>query len=222
MIKNIGNILNISIIKTLKINFRYFTFKDAIKCPILVSRKVKLNLLKGKVTFECPIRTGIVRFGFNTLGLVDYNRERAIFSNEGRIKFSGRCRLGAACRIGVLENGELHFGQNVAITGRSSIIAGEYIHIGNDCLISWDVQIMDTDFHKIININNTRCEYKKPIIIKDHVWIGCRSLILKGTIIPSNSIVSAGTTITGKYDTSNAIYASSSIKILKKDITWEK
>ena len=222
MIKNLKNILSINIIKTLRINLRYLPFKEAIKCPILVSGKVNLNILKGEIIFKCPIKTGLVRFGFNTLGLVDYNRERAIFSNQGRIIFAGRCRLGAACRIGVLENGELHIGQNVALTGRSSIIAGEYIKIGDNCLISWDVQIMDTDFHKLIDSHNIPYNYKKPIIINEHVWIGCRSLILKGTIIPPNSVIAAGSIITGKQATTNAIYASSTIKIIKKDINWEK
>ena len=41
-------IREISLIKTLRFNFHYFKFKDAIRLPVIVSRHVLINNLRGR------------------------------------------------------------------------------------------------------------------------------------------------------------------------------
>lgn len=41
---------------------------------------------------------------------------------------------------------------------------------------------MDTDFHKIKNEDGVQINTNSPVLIGDHVWIGCRALILKGLL----------------------------------------
>ena len=73
----------------------------------------------------------------------------------------------------------LHFGDNFDVTGSSSIICSKNITFGNDSLLSWDILIMDSDFHPILNRNKDRVNSPLPINIENGVWIGCRSTILK-------------------------------------------
>jgi len=51
---------------------------------------------------------------------------------------------------------------------------------------------MDTDLHPV----GDRPMVNKPVVIGDHVWIGCRSIVLKGVTIGDHAIVSAGAIVT--------------------------
>lgn len=47
----------------------------------------------------------------------------------------------------------LVIGKNVSVTGVSHIVAKELVKIGDNCLISWGVQIMNIDFHILLDQN---------------------------------------------------------------------
>lgn len=100
------------------------------------------------------------------------------------------------------------------------IICKKRITIGHDCLISWNCLIMDTDWHCVIDKNNACIlNYDKECIIGNHVWIGCNCTLLKGVNIPDNSVIAAGSTISKKLTTSNAIYTGT--KRIKENINWD-
>lgn len=213
-------IFNISLTKTLRMNFYYLPFREAIKIPIIVSRKVKIRLLKGAVNFNCRIETGLVKIGFDTLGTIDYKHNRAIWENDGTITFNGPVRIGASTKLVLLKGSSVIFGSKVSITGSSNIIAEKECSIGDCCLISWDCQIMDTDFHKIYNDSGKRINNPKSIIIGNNVWIGSKVLILKGAEIPNNCIIAANSTVVKRYTEENAIYGGQPATLLKRNIKW--
>lgn len=64
------------------------------------------------------------------------------------------------------DNAFLSIGEGTYINKRSEIRIKDKVTIGADCAISWDVSILDTDYHSI-NGN----EISKPISIGNHVWI---------------------------------------------------
>lgn len=216
----LANLKDISILKTLRVNFTYLSPKDAMKLPILISRQTRLRKVKGRVIFHCPLRSGLVKFGFDTLGLVDYGRDRAVWEVDGTVEFNGAVRFGAATKLIVL-GGKLMMGSHISITGLSRLLVYHSVRIGNDCLISWDVQIMDTDMHSIYNDKGERINKDREINIGDHTWIGCKVLLLKGANIPSDSIVAAGSIISKSLEDRKSIYGGNPICLLKSDINWE-
>lgn len=113
-------------------------------------------------------------------------------------------------------------GSNTMISGETKIIAQKSICIGNDCIISWDSQIMDTDFHSIYEKDGIKKEQSSEIVVSDHVWIGSRCNILKGSHIPSDSIIASGSTIIGKLVLRACIYTGLPIRILKKNVEWKR
>jgi acetyltransferase-like isoleucine patch superfamily enzyme len=80
---------------------------------------------------------------------------------------------------------------------------------------------MDTDFHNVIDEFGQVVNKAKPILIGDKVWIGCRSMILKGAIIPNSCVVGAGSIVSKALDRSNCLYAGTPCKIIKENISWE-
>jgi acetyltransferase-like isoleucine patch superfamily enzyme len=97
------------------------------------------------------------------------------------------------------KNAEIKIGSNVGISG-SSIVAATSIIIGDNVIIGGGCGIWDTDFHPIDYRkrleHQTKDAISKPIIIEDNVFIGARSIILKGVTIGSGAVVGAGTVVT--------------------------
>ena len=102
------------------------------------------------------------------------------------------------------------------------IQAHKKITFGTNCLLSWDILIMDTDFHYITNPKGEIINKPLPITIGNHVWIGCRNTILKGVSIADNVIVSANSTLTKNITESNCIVGGngSNIRIIKHGVSW--
>ena len=76
---------------------------------------------------------------------------------------------------------------------------------------------MDSDFHQIQE-QTTLKDVSKPIFIGYKVWIGCRTMVLKGVNIPNECILAAGSVITGKYTEKNCLISSAGIK--KYNVSW--
>ena len=99
----------------------------------------------------------------------------------------------------VLPGAELSIGahsgiSNTCIHCHQSITIGEYVNIGAGTMI------FDTDFHSLdwkdrkeeTDIIHRKC---KPVVIKDHAFIGANCLILKGSSIGLHSVVGAGSVV---------------------------
>jgi acetyltransferase-like isoleucine patch superfamily enzyme len=208
-------------LKTIYFNFRYLPLNKAIKFPFLISNKVYLRKTQGKLIFECPILPGMVKIGFEKVGIFDEKVSRSIWEVGGTIIFKGNANFGHGSKIVVGDEGILILGNKFTVTAETSIIAFSKVQFGNDCLLSWDILIMDTDFHKIIDENGNLINNPKPIILGNRVWIGCRCLILKGTFIPNNSIIGANSIVNKVLVGENCIFAGNPIKCIKEKVTWE-
>jgi maltose O-acetyltransferase len=74
------------------------------------------------------------------------------------------------------------------------------IRIGKDCLIGADVEIIDSDFHglhpgqRLLSLP----EWSRDVHVGDNVFIAAHSKILKGSRIGTNSIIAAGSVVTGE------------------------
>jgi len=86
----------------------------------------------------------------------------------------------------------LEIGDYTSIGDRTQIHCGESIKIGHNVLISWDVNILDHDYHA----PGGGRAVPRPIVIEDEVWIGVRCLILKGVKIGKGAIIGAGAVVT--------------------------
>lgn len=211
----------IGIPKTVYFNFKYFNFATAIKLPVLISHRVVLLDTNGKIHINCDsISTGMIKIGFGSVGIFDSKRSRTIWQVSGNVVFNGTCHIGHGSKISVNKNGSLFFGNNFTISAESSIVCNKKISFGDDCLLSWNNLIMDTDFHKILDKSNKIINEDKEITIGNKVWIGCRCTILKGTSIKDNIVIGANSCISGIFNGSNQVIGGNPPKILKNDIDW--
>ena len=111
-------------------------------------------------------------------------------------------------------NGSISLGNYILISPGTSIRSAESIDIGDSTMIASDVVITDSDWHGIYD----RTDYvatPKPVKIHKNVWIGERSIILKGTQIGENSIIGAGSVVHCDIPP-NSVYAGNPAKEVKK------
>ena len=111
-------------------------------------------------------------------------------------------------------NGELQLGKYILISPGTSIRSAKKIVIGDSTMIASDVTITDSDWHDIYD----RTDYvasPKEVIIQENVWIGEKSLILKGSKIGKNSIIGAGSVVSGEVP-ANVVFAGNPAKEIKK------
>ena len=220
--KLINKIVQVSVIKTLYFNFHYLPISQALHIPIIIYKRTKLSKIKGEVLIKSEPKFGLIKIGHYAVGTLDMKYNRTIWQNEGTVVFNGRASIGSGARISVNKEAILTFGKNFCITGGSSIICSKAISFGENCLLSWDILIMDTDFHSIIDSNNIIVNKPKSITIGDHVWIGCRSLILKGVSICNDVVIAAGCRITKDIIAPHVIVGGGGQqRVVKDSISWK-
>lgn len=196
----------INLPKTLWYNFRYLKLKDAIKLPILIGGGVKINKL-GVIKFKCPIKTNLLSFGvFNVF--IDDNRYPTKWENNGVVIVGGPVTIRTGANIGVDTCGVLALGGNVDIGHLTTIFAHKNITIGSRVSISWNAQLIDTDFHFMENLSTHSIMHKTaPITIGDECWIGNHSSVGKGVSLADGTTVASYSVVTKTCSTPNSLLA---------------
>lgn len=116
-------------------------------------------------------------------------------------------------------NANLIIGNNVGISG-STIYATSCVRIGDNVLIGSGCLITDSDSHpidpmeRLKDSDNQILTRNAPICIENNVFIGARSIVLKGVRIGENSVIGAGSVVT-KDIPANCIAAGNPAKIIK-------
>ena len=213
----------ISFTKTILFNFYYFNLSTAFKFPVLIARNIVIRSLKGKVEIKNGVSFSMIRIGFGDIAIFDASKHKGIWRVEGTVTFNGSALLGHGTRISIEKNGNIIFGRNNIVTAESTIVSTNSVSFGDNCLVSWKVMILDDDFHFVDEYKGdikNELPRSKPISIGNDVWIGCNSTILKGSIIPDNSIIGAQSLINGRFQEPNCVIAGNPAKIVKQNIKW--
>ncbi len=172
----------LSILKTILINFKSLPFKQAIKFPIYVYRDSILKSI-GLIKIEAPISRGMIKIGVHNF----YAAGVFQLINSGTIIFRGKCLLNGGsciCNVGIIDIGtDVMLGENLNIMTVNKLIIGDYARIAFGCVI------MDSNFHSVINTKTGVLKRtSEPVHIGAYVWIGNRTTIMKGCVIPDFTI----------------------------------
>ena len=121
--------------------------------------------------------------------------------------------------VEVKDNAVLDTGYFTANSG-SVIIADKKITLGEDVMLGRNVIIYDSDFHTIYDDNGLPCNFPKPVVIEDHVWLTSNITVLKGVTIGKDSLITAQTVI-NKSTPQHSIIAGCTLgKSIKDDVRW--
>ena len=120
---------------------------------------------------------------------------------------------------------KIEIGDNVGISG-ATIYARKGISIGENTCIGGNCKILDNDFHPIdaeqrnALLRNEKggdsdLVVAKPIKIGKNCFIGCNSIILKGTQLGDGCVVGAGAVVSGKFE-DNCVIAGNPSRVIKR------
>jgi serine acetyltransferase len=216
VLKNIPYILQSTII-----NYRlgnYFLPKFPF-FPLIVTSRIRFYK-EGKAIIETQpgsyLRLGYGSGGVSSFSYTGINLE--LYDNA-TLKIHGSSMLGYGSSICIYKNATLDIGNHVYIASNAIIKCTNFISIGNDCAISWNVTIMDSDFHPWQH-NGVEKEINRNIIIKDSVWIGSNVIILKGVSIGRGCIIGAGSVVRESIP-DNCLVIGNPAKIVKNNVSWK-
>lgn len=182
--------------KTLYINFKMFPLKTAIRFPICIYGKIIFRSLEGKIVINNGIKFGMIKIGENSC-YVKTSVPLSVLTIQGTLIFNGKFNSYNGAYILVAKNAKLILGTKGTYFGSDAkIMCFDNICIGNTVRIAWDCQITDTSFHYIKDIqHNTVAKLTKPVVIGNNIWIGNRTTINKGSIIPDRSIIASNSMV---------------------------
>lgn len=116
------------------------------------------------------------------------------------------------------QNGKITIGDHTSISRYVSISAKEHVSIGNNCLISYNVSILDHD-HLIDNPNISPIDGGLTdgdnITIGDDCFIGAHSFILKGVTLGKHCAVGANSVVTKSFPAYSLIAGNPAILLRK-------
>lgn len=144
------------------------------------------------------IKRGMIRLGF--IQSTSHLDGGILWCNEGKVVFRGPCKLAQGCAIRN-GGGTLIIGKNFSGNPNTRVFCYDRIEIGDNVVGSWDVTMCDYDYHamKDSHTNEKRSPYG-IIKIGDNNWIGQNVIILKNTITPQYTTMSAGAVVSGKFE----------------------
>ena len=108
--------------------------------------------------------------------------------------YAGYCHVEVSTAASRIEVGDrTEFNNNLMLKSE-----GEGIRIGKDCLFGAEVQIFDSDFHQLDPAHRVGGTPKTALVeIGDNVFAGMGVKILKGVTIGNDSVIGAGSVVTG-------------------------
>lgn len=135
--------------------------------------------------------------------MMEYNRTLATDTEErARLLPEIFAEIGADCTVEVPLNANwgcrhVHLGSGVYLNSNVTFVDDEHIYIGDHCLIAPNV-VFSTSGHPILPIlREHHYVYNLPIYVGKNVWIGSGAQILPGVTIGDNTVIGAGSVVTG-------------------------
>ena len=189
--------LRTNIIKTLMVNFCLLPWKQAIRLPIFVYGRFTLREHKGRIILKQPARAEMIIIGKKS-SYVTTTVQRTIWTVNGTLVFGGPMKFAFGSYLLVTDNATLSFGTGGTYCGSNfKVFCFDKITIGDNVRMAWDVQIIDSSFHYTKNLNKDGyvAPLTKPILLESNIWIGNRSTISKGAVVPNETIIASNSLV---------------------------
>lgn len=124
------------------------------------------------------------------------------------------------------DHNEIRIGANASMDGKitdpvhCAVIENTSLQIGEDCMFSSGIEIRTGDSHSVLNERGERTNYSRNITIGNHVWIGTRAMVLKGSNIGAHSVIGAAAVVSGDFQETGNALAGNPARVVRTGVTW--
>lgn len=219
----------VNIVNTIRVNLVCFPFTTAIKLPVFVGYRVQfIGLRRNCIRLNSAncVRTGMIELGisrtpiFATKGMYTLIR----IHKDSHIEMGEKVRIFNGGSLIAALGGVIHIGNDFTMNQRALIYASEKVSFGDHSALSWEAQVMDSDFHYIFNQNTKRINNcRKPVKIGNYSCLGNRASVMKGASLPDYSILASGSLLNRDYSAVTAkgnIFAGTPATLRSSGVYW--
>lgn len=161
----------------------------------------------ARVEIDGPVTSGDIALAIGSHATVTIGPDCVI----GRLSLNA---FGAGARIDIER--EVGFAGAVSLSTHE----GGQIKIGAHCLIAGDTVFSASDFHEVFDVaTGDRINLARGIRVDEHVWIGARAMVLKGANIGCDSVVGAGSIVTGSFEP-NSLIVGNPARVVRSGVNW--
>lgn len=212
-------------VKTIYFNWKKFPFSIAKKLPVFFYGKVKLTSIKGEIIINGTIKRGMIGFGqpyeMNTV-----YKGVSEFSVKGKMVFNGHVQFGKDFFIYIAEKGYCELGHLSSLGSNGRLVCVERIVLGEYCRIGSESQIMDTNFHQMVDtLTGERFPMTSPICLGNYNYTGNRVSIMSKTKTPDYCTIASNSLCNSDYSKIgiNILIGGIPVKLIRENISrdWE-
>lgn len=199
--KFLGNAPRLNLFKTIVFNYKLLPFKQAVKLPIFMYGKWNLHSLKGRIIIHADnVTTEMFRFGADTTGYFTAAISTFSMLDNSMLQISFGVRIGQGVQICLLPGSKLVLKEKASLNDNVKVICSSNIEIGERTDVTWECQVTDYNSHYVMEKSATQVSsISKPVIIGDYCWIGNRTSIMPGTVLPNRVIVTSNSLLNKNY-----------------------
>jgi acetyltransferase-like isoleucine patch superfamily enzyme len=151
-------------------------------------------------------------------------RRTRLIKVRGHVSVGEGVLIGDNCWIKVRSTTDrpaiLRIGDHSVVNNNSVIEVTQHVEIGSNSMISWNCNVMDSDFHRTyLEDGQESGPVSAPVMIGDHVWIGSGVIILKGVTIGDNAVVAAGSVV-NRDVSPNTLVAGNPARLIRTVAAW--
>lgn len=192
--------LHFNLPQTLYFNLKVFRIRDALRLPVFLFGSTCFEgLYRGCVELRY-VKTGIVFIGGGWFTeMTGYsNRYKNFVRIKGKVILGNNVVMSQGITLSVSNNATIRIGDNVRFNERVTIHSKDSISIGDKCRFGWNVQILDTGFHYMIN--KGKLAYRNaPVVLEHNVWVANSVSIMKGTYLPAYTVVASNSLVNKQF-----------------------
>ncbi len=167
---------------------------------------------------DVRLDSGVIVYG---MPILDLKKGASLLIGKGVVlcSHSSRTALGVSKPVIIRAMNSaalIEIGADVGLSG-TTICAMERISIGKECLFGADVTVFDNDFHPVDPVGRRFSKVGvavSPVVIGNNVFIGTKTIVMKGVTIGDNSIIGAGSVVVSSIP-ENVIAAGNPCKVLR-------
>ena len=175
------------------------------------------------------IPTGMVKMGLIKLGHGRHFTGPAVcqlsplseltFDRGGELRIGRGFKMRDGAKLRVRRGAVCSMGRNVSMGSGNVINCQQSIKLGDNVILSPNVQIYDHDHDYACEGGVAAMKYiTAPVEIGSNVWIGANCVILRGTKIGSNCVIGANTVVSGEIPDNAVVYQQRENRIKIREI----
>jgi len=184
----ICSILHTNWLATFRLNYYAGGWKAVVRMPIRVYGSMKLSL-KGEIILPQDARKNMLIINSSH---EDYTASsgKTELNIQGTWRLDGPLYIGPDSCIAVDKGALLETGADIYLGRDTQIHCYHHISIGKG-VFAGEMYVCDSAIHQIVSSGKEKPVYG-DVAIGDEVYLGFRTMVLKGAVIPPRSVVGSG------------------------------